>query len=535
MNSELYYNILQKKYNILKKNLIIIEQTDEKINEFKDTIIKLDEMEQDKFKKELEISKELTTNLEDEYKRLYGFINLVQSRHRRRETMLDDYYNIVKEKMENLEVIEGYDDLDFYNKRLEDINDFFENDDKYNKYSIEKDEYLSVLKDLNEKKSDLTSTLNDFEIDLLVKLKNNIENNSVYDVLDFDNIDETINNYEKKVIDKEKEFSTYLNSYNVLVDNYIEDVQQNDYLDFINELKKEYLDLLEKKYILLLYKYINDNENKIALEIYNERLNQLKKYDLEDNSNLKEIFVIIKNYMEKEVNLSEINNNIESINDNINQLDNKLNNLKEELNKQNIKDLLKEFCIKKEYIADNNDIDDNLSFDDNSVVSDNSDDLMNDIIFISEDELRDKSDKIKDINDKIAILEKDNVVDIEKVEQIINEEVVSNNLEDNEEKNNNMERENINEEENTLIFDDEIFNDNDIVEPIKFNIDNTLVDSVQDNVNNIEKNNNEEVLTDVVYKDNAIKKIKDFNEIVNIDNILNRALSIMKSVCESII
>ena len=54
-NQELYYDILQKKYNILKKNLIIIEQTEEKNNEFKNTIIELDKMEQDKFKKYLDI------------------------------------------------------------------------------------------------------------------------------------------------------------------------------------------------------------------------------------------------------------------------------------------------------------------------------------------------------------------------------------------------------------------------------------------------------------------------------------------------
>ena len=64
-NKDIYYDILQKKYNILKKNLIIIEQTDEKNNEFKNTIIELDKMEQDKFKKDLDIKKELTTNLED--------------------------------------------------------------------------------------------------------------------------------------------------------------------------------------------------------------------------------------------------------------------------------------------------------------------------------------------------------------------------------------------------------------------------------------------------------------------------------------
>ena len=68
-NKDIYYDILQKKYNILKKNLIIIEQSDEKIDEFKKTIKNIDEIEQDIFKKELESKKEITTNLEDEYKR----------------------------------------------------------------------------------------------------------------------------------------------------------------------------------------------------------------------------------------------------------------------------------------------------------------------------------------------------------------------------------------------------------------------------------------------------------------------------------
>lgn len=535
-NIELYYDILQKKYNILKKNLIIIEQTDKKINEFRDAIIKLDEIEQNKFKKDLEPKKELTTNLEDEYKRLCDYINLVQSRQRRRNSMLEDYYNIVKEKIDGLEEIEGYNDIGFYNKRLEDITVFFENDDKYNKLSNEKKEYLTILNGYNEKKSILEETLNDFEIDLLIKLRKSIESNEVYNGLDFDNIDKNINNYEDDLNDKEKELSTYINSYNVLIDSHIEENEKNQYLDFIKELKKEYLILLEKKYILLLYKYINNNQNEEALDTYKERLEQLKKYDLEDYSDLKDIFIIIENYIDKELSLMELNNNINSISESIKEVDYKINSIKDELNKQNIVNLLKEFCIKKDYIVDNNDV--NLDFvsEDNFIDKDNYDKLKTDSFFINEEELRGSFDQIDEIKEDIDIFEKENVIELDNVEQIINNDNSSDDSVICDESINSEDYKEVVTEEKNIDFGSEILNDINNFESINSNIDDTLsFDKKNDNMDNVELNIDAEIKNEIIYKENAIKEIKDFNKISNLDNILDRALSIMKSVCESVI
>ena len=525
INSELYYEILQKKYNILKKNLIIIEQTEEKINEFKDTIIKLDEIEQNKFKKDLEPKKELTTNLEDEYKRLCDYINLVQSRQRRRNNMLDDCYNIVKEKIDDLELIEGLDDIEFYNKRLEDINEFFENDDKYSKLSSEKNEILNNLEKYNEEKSNLCDILNEFEISLLVKLKSSIEKNDIYNKLDFDNVDENINEADLNVIDKEKELNTYLNSYNALIENNIEEVEKNEYLEFINELKKEYLEVLEKKYILLLYKYINDNKNEEALEVYKERSDKLKKYELVDNTDLKDIFEIIQNYMDKKLTLNEINEKIKDSNESIDELDAKTKTITEVLNKPDIVNLLKEFCIEKEYIVNNKDEGKNLKLGEISPDEKPELKIMFDTNFINEDELKSSFDEEKK---EIEIFEKEDVVDLEEIEQIINKEEQSNILE--EKKDVKEEVEDLDDEtkdfDRTLEFKDNIFDDD-----LLNNESNELIESKFDNELVLEEVNKKESIN----KDNMVKLIKDTESKFNIDKAVNKAMKIMKSVCESVI
>ena len=130
-NQELYYNVLKKKYNILKKNLIIIEQTEEKINEFKNTIKRLDDLEQERYINDLELTKQLTTNLEDEYKRLCNCINLIEQRVRSRNNFLEDYNNIVKEPFDELDEIVDYNNLEFYNNRLNDIGEYLSNNEKY--------------------------------------------------------------------------------------------------------------------------------------------------------------------------------------------------------------------------------------------------------------------------------------------------------------------------------------------------------------------------------------------------------------------
>lgn len=492
-NKDIYYDILQKKYNILKKNLIIIEQTDEKIEEFKKTIKNIDEIEQDIFKKELESKKEITTNLEDEYKRLYDYINLIEERHRKRKIMLDDYYNIIKEKYYDLEEIEDYENIDFYTKRLEDISEFLINDEKYVKLNEEKDNYNNLSKEFEEKYSLLKKQLDEFNLNLLIKLKNSISNNSLYDKLDFDNIDDSISSYTESLNTKEKELSTYLNSYNALINANITIEEKDDYLKFIEEEKKEYLDLLEKKYILLIYKYVNANDNENALNSYEERNNKIKLYELNDNSDLIEVFDIIKIYMEKNEELKDIELSLDSINNNIKQVEDKLNELKDELNKDNIKTLLKEFCIEKDYIVNNND----------EVVED----------FIYENEIISNKElpieeEIKEEQD-IEIIEKDTNAEIDNIDELI--ESIENVNND------------VNAKEEVKFSNEEIFSE----EKENTNVENNLLFDYND-----EKNN--EVKEEIIYKDNSIIEIKNISDSLSIDNIRQKALNIMKSVCESI-
>lgn len=534
-NKELYYNILLKKYNILKKNLIIIEQNDEKIDEFKNTIIELDGIEQQKFNKELEAKKELTTNLEDEYSRLCDYINLIENRYRRRLSMLEDYDNIVKDSIKGLEVIDDLDNLDFYNKRLEDIKEYLDNDKKYERYIEEKNEYDNILKDYEDKQKSLLNVINDFELNLLIKLKNEINNNSVYSTLDFDNLDENIKKYSSLLLEKENELKTYLNSFKALSNTNFNSDEMIQYNDFVEEEKKEYIELLEKKYILLMYKYINSNNIEESLKIYEERLEKISLYELEDSSNLKDIYDIINNFISKKAMLEEIELTIDSINKNIEQVNIKVNEIKKELNKDNIVSLLKEFCIEKDYI-DNNIID--IVNEDDIIVEHSESENNNLIKDFGQEEILDKKDSEDDIkflfdfNEEINedfndITEHDNqnieVVDNESIEYL-NEEIFK---EDNE--NNQI------FEINNVIDENLIANDNELDSNIKIleeNEDENIDEIVEenDNISSIIVNQNE-----IVYKDNAIVKINDISSTLLIDDIRQKALSIMKSVCDSVI
>lgn len=503
-NQELYYDILLKKYNILKKNLIIIEQTDEKIKEFKITIKEIDRIEQEKFKNELKIYKELTTNLKDEYDRLYNYINLLNDRNNKRTLMLEDYNNIVKESIDDLEEIEDYNNIDFYQERLENISEFLANDEKYNKYIDEKKEYLNIKEEYKKKYDNLNKTLDEYELNLLIKIKDIINSNKIYEELDFDNIDDSIDNYSNKLEEKERELNTYLNSYNALLNIDLVESEKEDYLSFVDEEKKDYINLLEKKYMLLLYKYINDNNIKKTLDIYDERLNKLKSFDLEENTYLNNVFDIINNYMSKKEYLNEINLTIESIDCNLEEVENKIDSLKLELNNPKIINLLKEFCIEKEYIVNNNDD------------GEEEKELKNETIL----EIDGKYN-INTINDKEEEDSKIEVIESQYLEIPLKED---NNINDNEI---NSFADNIFEKEEDTFKEDSL---NVLFEE--------KIEEPQEDYINLENKNEENIIeiNDIkVFKENAIKEIKNVNEFMIIDKIRNNSLGIMKSVCESII
>lgn len=511
-NQELYYDILLKKYNVLKKNLIIIEQTEEKINEFENTIKEIEKIEQERFKKELELKKELTTNLIDESERLYNYINLLEDRNNRRTSMLEDFNNIIKGHIEGLEPIEDYDNLDFYIKRLEDINDYLSNDEKYNKLIDEKTEYINIKKGHEQKEESLKRLLEDYELNILLKLKDVIHNNKCYDNLDFDDLDESITIYEEKLNEKEKELSTFLTSYKALLNIDLVESEKEDYFSFVEETKKDYIDLLEKKYILLLYKYINNNENEKALDIYNERVNKLKIYDLEVSDCLKEIFDIINNYLSQKEYLNEIVLTIESVDFNINEIEKKIEELKKELNKPNILSLLKEFCIEKEYIVNNND------------------ELLEDVdVIVNKGEFPKLEVEKEDLGEEINIIEKEEAIifddiiekveDIDEKEEIINNESIDDNLTE------------------VMLVDNTIDSEQkDFISDINEN------DSLEEEIPIKDKLVKDDNLNDMVYleeemnalKENLIKDIKDINEFMLIDEIRIKSLNIMKSVCESL-
>lgn len=526
-NQELYYDILQKKYNILKKNLIIIEQTEEKNNEFKNTIIELDKMEQDKFKKDLDIKKELTTNLEDEYKRLCDYINLLEERNRRRELMLTDFNNIVKDNINELEEIEDYDNIEFYKERLEDINEYLTNDKKYEKYIEEKEEYIKILNEYELKCNSLKNIINDFELNLLIKLKNIISSNSIYEKLDFNNVDESIDTYSELLNEKEKELVTYLNSYNVLVESDIVNEEKEEYKKFIIEEKDSYLDLLEKKYILLIYKYINSNNLEETLKVYEERLDKLSIYELSGNSDLKEVFEIINNFILKKEKLNEIELTIESIKNNIDQVNLKIYEITKELNKVNILNLLKEFCIEKEYIVNNNieSTSEDIKFDENF--------SNDDEIIVEEDKMISEVDNKEEIFDILPNIDFDNNVGIENVINNFSEDL-PNNIDIIEEK------DNLNNDEEINYLDNEIFEEEKVADNIEISEDDEFLNKIETMDNNVESNIeineiNNNISENIEYKDNAIVEVKDINSMLLIDEIQQKALNIMKSVCESVI
>lgn len=523
-NQELYYDILLKKYSVLKKNLIIIEQTDDKIEEFRNTIIKIDEIEQEKFKKEQEIKTELTTNLNDEYSRLYDYINLLEERNNRRASMLEDYNNIVKDKIDDLEKIEDYENIGFYKKRLEDISEYLNNEEKYNKSIEEKEEYLNIKSEYENKLNSLNKVLEEYELNLLIKLKETINNNEVYKNLDFDNINESISNYDDLLKEKERELITYLSSYKVLLNTELSEKEKEEYLNFVEELKREYKNLLEKKYILLLYKYINDNEKENALKVYDERIIKLKTFDIDEDIDLQKIYDIINNYMLKNEYLNEIKTTIESIQFNIEEVDDKINEIIKELNKPNIVSLLKEFCIEKDYIEyDNSDL----------YESETSQDLF------VEDENTEENIKEKDIDIEI----------IEKNDEMIFDDIVDelgNDVEDQEKK--FLEDINIidnKEEADSAELTDTIDN----VEEVKPTELIDIIDDKDENNNDIpiletdlqKESFDKKLIENDVYeepkeiKGNIIKAVKEITELMLIDEIRRKSLIIMKSVCESII
>lgn len=511
----LYYDILLKKYSVLKKNLIIIEQTEEKINEFKNTIKEIDEIEQEKFKLDIKDKSELTTNLEDEYKRLYDYINLVEERNRKRNNMLQDYSNLVKDSSSiELEEIVEYNNLDFSIKRLDDISNYLNNDEKYNKLQEELNNYLKILDEYSEKQEFLKKKIEDIELNILIKLKEVISNDSIYCKLDYDNLEDNIDNYSTELINKEKELTTYINSYNALLSTMISEEKSLEYKKFIEEEKKEYLELLEKKYILEIYKYINENNIEKAMSSYEERKEKITMYDLIDNSNIHLVFSIIKDFIQKEEKLNDILSSIESINNNIEELNKKKDDAVNELNKINIINLLKEFCIEKEYIDNNK----------NVLFEENKEDIKN--IKEDEDKLLEKTENNleKEIND-------DNLLSYEDI-VLVDGEVNNNSKEEN----NKLDVQIDNVKDNSNNY--EIIKQEDNQRKENDNLDNNIeIEDKQDNFEIIDEKKLvlEDKNTEMTQKENLIIDIKDISLEFEIDKVRNRALKIMKSVCQSII
>ena len=351
-------SILENLYRILRMSLLLgdTENKDETVANFEDTAIKLDNIEQEEYNKNLDSKFYTTVTLEEEERKLSDLIKYVSERVESRKKIEDEYEEAVGRPLGGLEPIAEAENINNYQVRLDYIKEYLDNSKKIESTEKDIEELKKQLEQEEEIKKEYEKLNDQMENQLIDKFNDIIHSfeDDYYQNLDATNIDSDIATLDTTIEENKKSLDIFTKSYETLRIAGISTQDEIEYSKYVKEAKEVYYKNVEQRYLLKLYKLVFDSVTDFESifqkrtqinSLLEERLDIRKELNIETRDSLLPLYSMLdEQYKEVETEKENIDN-ISSINEKIKFKQAKLENLHADNQKVEILELLKEFCI----------------------------------------------------------------------------------------------------------------------------------------------------------------------------------------------
>ena len=351
-------SILENLYRILRMSLLLgdTENKDETVANFEDTAIKLDNIEQEEYNKNLDSKFYTTVTLEEEERKLSDLIKYVSERVESRKKIEDEYEEAVGRPLGGLEPIAEAENINNYQVRLDYIKEYLDNSKKIESTEKDIEELKKQLEQEEEIKKEYEKLNDQMENQLIDKFNDIIHSfeDDYYQNLDATNIDSDITTLDSTIEENKKSLDIFTKSYETLRSAGISTQDEIEYSKYVKEAKEVYYKNVEQRYLLKLYKLVFDSVTDFESifqkrtqinSLLEERLDIRKELNIETRDSLLPLYSMLdEQYKEVETEKENIDN-ISSINEKIKFKQAKLENLHPDNQKVEILELLKEFCI----------------------------------------------------------------------------------------------------------------------------------------------------------------------------------------------
>ena len=323
-------SILENLYRILRMSLLLgdTENKDETVANFEDTAIKLDNIEQEEYNKNLDSKFYTTVTLEEEERKLSDLIKYVSERVESRKKIEDEYEEAVGRPLGGLEPIAEAENINNYQVRLDYIKEYLDNSKKIESTEKDIEELKNQLEQEEEIKKEYEKLNDQMENQLIDKFNDIIHSfeDDYYQNLDATNIDSDIATLDTTIEENKKSLDIFTKSYETLRSAGISTQDEIEYSKYVKEAKEVYYKNVEQRYLLKLYKLVFDSVTDFESifqkrtqinSLLEERLDIRKELNIETRDSLLPLYSMLdEQYKEVETEKENIDN-ISSINEKI--------------------------------------------------------------------------------------------------------------------------------------------------------------------------------------------------------------------------
>lgn len=319
---------------------------------------KIDNIYNEEFEKEIRPLITPSKTIEEEKERLENLIKLLEDRLDKRNDLEDRYYIATGDYISGLQVIISDKELDEKRQRLSLINRYLETNSEIDSVHDSIAKLKVLLSEEEEKKEEYKIKNQIMEDDLYTEFMKVIKEDSSFNNITEDNVDDELNNIISIVKESKETLDVTRESVKNLITNGLED----DYTSYVNEAEKSYFVVKNKELYLKLYRLVvnfEDDFNSIFVkrdnikELIEERKNLRRDLGITDIDELLSFEKKILEQIDIINNEKKVLENISNYTSRIEFKENRLEELENDNNSVEILSILREFHLIDTY--DNHD------------------------------------------------------------------------------------------------------------------------------------------------------------------------------------
>ena len=319
---------------------------------------KIDNIYNEEFEKEIRPLITPSKTIEEEKERLENLIKLLEDRLDKRNDLEDRFYIATGDYISGLQVVISDKELDEKRQRLSLINRYLETNSEIDSVHDSIAKLKVLLSEEEEKKEEYKIKNQIMEDDLYTEFMKVIKEDSSFNNITEDNVDDELNNIISIVKESKETLDVTRESVKNLITNGLED----DYTSYVNEAEKSYFVIKNKELYLKLYKLVvnfEDDFNSIFVKRDNIKKLIEERKDLRSDLGITDIDELLS--FEKKIleqidiidNEKKVLENISNYTSRIEFKESRLEELENDNNSVEILSILREFHLIDTY--DNHD------------------------------------------------------------------------------------------------------------------------------------------------------------------------------------